>query len=136
MGEDRRRDRLVDENAPVLGVVAEFDDVESAIVRLDEMSLRAASHFPDEAARVYRQGLPALELFGRSFFATAFLATAFLATAFFATAFFARLSSTAFFATAFAAVFFTAVFFATAFLTALFWHAFFATAFSRRLSSL
>ncbi len=50
MAEKRGREPFVDEDAPVLGIVGEFDDVESSILTFNEMSLRAASHFADQGA--------------------------------------------------------------------------------------
>jgi len=51
--EKYRGDHLIDQDAPVLGVFYEFDDVEITIVGFDEMSLRAAAHLSKEAHRIY-----------------------------------------------------------------------------------
>jgi hypothetical protein len=48
--EERSGKPLVDKDAPMLGVVDEFDHVESAVVRLNEMSLGASPHFSYQAS--------------------------------------------------------------------------------------
>src|SRR5580693_1020222 len=48
-----RCDPLVHQNAPVLWVVAELYDVKVAIVALDQVGLRPAAHFSDQAFGQY-----------------------------------------------------------------------------------
>jgi hypothetical protein len=43
------RKPFIDKDPPMLGIVDEFNDVKSAIVRLDEMGLGASPHFSDQA---------------------------------------------------------------------------------------
>ena len=45
---------FIDENPPVLRIITELHDVELVVVCFDEVSLRAAAHFPNESAGVYR----------------------------------------------------------------------------------
>ena len=45
--ENSRGERFVDQDAAVLGVVAELDDVPMAVVGLEELGLSASSHFSD-----------------------------------------------------------------------------------------
>jgi hypothetical protein len=42
-------DPFVDQDAPVLRVIAELHDVEMAVLGLYEVRLRAAAHFPNES---------------------------------------------------------------------------------------
>jgi hypothetical protein len=49
---------LVDENAPVLKVVGEFDNIAVAIVPFDEVCLRAAPHLSDQPACVNHDRAP------------------------------------------------------------------------------
>jgi len=42
-------DPFIDQNAPVLRIIAEFDDVEVAVVTLQQMGLRPSAHLPDQA---------------------------------------------------------------------------------------
>src|ERR1022692_4017657 len=47
-------EQLVDQDASVLGIVAELDDVPTAVIRFEQMGLRPASHFshvPDSRKR-------------------------------------------------------------------------------------
>jgi hypothetical protein len=37
----------------MLGIVAELDDVEVAVIAFEQVGLRTAAHFPDEARGVY-----------------------------------------------------------------------------------
>jgi hypothetical protein len=41
-------DPLVDQDAAVLRIIAEFDDVEVAVLSLNEVGLRAAAHLADK----------------------------------------------------------------------------------------
>jgi hypothetical protein len=49
-------DPFVDQNAPVLRIIEELDDVEVAIVAFEQVGLRSAAHFPDEAGGVDGHG--------------------------------------------------------------------------------
>ena len=40
-------EQLVHQNSAMLRIVAEFDDVKVAVIRLQQMGLRASSHFSD-----------------------------------------------------------------------------------------
>jgi hypothetical protein len=53
MGENFRREEFVDKNPPMLRVILELDDVEVAVVGLQQVRLCAASHLADEPARIY-----------------------------------------------------------------------------------
>jgi len=56
--EELRTEQLVHQNAPVLGIVAELDDVPAAVIGLQQMRLGASSHssnVPDGGER-HRKG--------------------------------------------------------------------------------
>jgi hypothetical protein len=42
-------DPFVDQDSPMLGIIAELDDVEMAIVALEQVGLRSTAHFSDQA---------------------------------------------------------------------------------------
>ena len=44
------RDPLVDENAQVLGILAELGDIEIAVAGFEQVGLRAAAHVPEKAS--------------------------------------------------------------------------------------
>jgi hypothetical protein len=46
--EEGGRDPFVDQNAPMLGIVAELDDVEVAIIAFQQVGLRSTAHFSDQ----------------------------------------------------------------------------------------
>jgi hypothetical protein len=47
------RDELIAQDpATALGIVGEFHDIKKAIIALQQVGLRAATHFPDEPASV------------------------------------------------------------------------------------
>ena len=53
MRENLRRNEFIYENPAVLRVILELDDVVVAVVRFQQMRLRAASHLPDEPSGIY-----------------------------------------------------------------------------------
>jgi len=54
VGQNLRRDQFINQNAPVLGVIAELYDVIEAVIALQQVRLRATPHLAHEAARIYR----------------------------------------------------------------------------------
>ena len=54
MRQDLPRHELVDQNPAVLRVILKLDDVIVAVVAFQQMRLRAAPHFADKPARIYR----------------------------------------------------------------------------------
>ena len=45
--EEYGREQLVDQDAPVLRVIAEFDNIRVTVVRLQQVRLGPSAHFPD-----------------------------------------------------------------------------------------
>src|SRR5687767_3571612 len=60
VAQKRRRDPFVDKDAPVLRIVLKFDDVEPAVVRFQQVRLRASPHPADQTpgADGHRARLP------------------------------------------------------------------------------
>jgi len=51
-----RRDPLVDQDAQVLGIFAEFGDVKMAVAGFEQVGLRAAAHVSQKTGRGNRHG--------------------------------------------------------------------------------
>jgi hypothetical protein len=49
-------DPFVDQNPAMLGIIAELDDLEVAVIALEQVGLRTAAHFPDQAPGVDGHG--------------------------------------------------------------------------------
>jgi hypothetical protein len=54
MLEEYRSNHLVHENPSVLRIISKLDDVKTPVVRLYEVRLRAAAHFANQSAGIYR----------------------------------------------------------------------------------
>ena len=47
--QENRSDPFIDQNAAMLRIIEEFDDVEMTVVAFEQMRLSAAAHLPDQA---------------------------------------------------------------------------------------
>jgi hypothetical protein len=56
VSEEDGGDIFVDEDAPVLGIIEELDDVRAAILGFEHVGLRATTHFSEETAGAERHG--------------------------------------------------------------------------------
>ena len=54
--EEGGREPFIDQNATVLWIIEEFDDVEVAVVTFEQMGLRSTAHFSDQARGVDGHG--------------------------------------------------------------------------------